>query len=148
MHFNYPRLILSIIATYIFVFAFDFMYHDVLLVEVYNDTAFLWRSPEEVIAKINFILAVQFCFSLIMCVLYAYYAPQTNFGQGLRFGFAIGLLLGLMQMGTYTFMPVSFLLTWLWFSGTFFQCLTMGAIMGLIYKRNNEGINKDELLAD
>lgn len=132
---NYTRLILSIICTYVFVFGFDFLYHGILLVDIYNQTAFLWRSPSDMAEKMNFVLAVQLGFSVFMCVLYAYYAPETTFGQGLRFGFAIGLLLGLMQMGTYTFMPISFLLTWLWFSGTFIQCLTMGAIMGLIYKR-------------
>lgn len=131
---NYARLILSMIVTWVFVFCFDFVYHGLLLVDIYNETAFLWRSPEDMMDKINITLSIQFSFSALMCVLYAYYAPEKTFGQGLRFGFAIGLLLGLMQVGTSTFMPVSFLLTWLWFSGTFFQCLTMGAIIGFIYK--------------
>ncbi|MFP4313974.1 MAG: hypothetical protein ACLFR0_06580 [Alphaproteobacteria bacterium] len=106
-----------------------------MLVDIYDDTAFLWRSPEDVADKIPLTLTIQFLFSAFMCVLYAYYTPQATLGQGLRFGFALGLLLGLIQMGTYTYMPISFLLTWLWFSGTFFQCLTMGAIIGLIYKK-------------
>lgn len=135
---NYFRLFLSMIAVFIFVFGFDYLYHGILLIDIYNYTAWLWRSPEEMMEQFPYTIATQIGFSILISVLYAYYVPETTFGQGLRFGFAIGLLLGLMQAGSYAYMPISFLLAWLWFSGTFFMCLTIGAILSFTYKRQEE----------
>ena len=135
---NIIRLIISILFVFAFVFGFDYLYHGVLLIDIYDDTAFLWRSPDDMVEKLPYMTAMQFGFAILMSVLYAYYTKITNLGHGLRFGFTMGLLLGLTQMFTYTYMPISFLLAWLWFSGTFFQCLSIGAILGFTYKHKEE----------
>lgn len=132
---NYTRFIISVFVVFGFVFAYEFFYHGILLMDLYEETAFLWRSQQDIQELLPWTIAVQLAFSFLLTLLYSYYPSEQNLGYGLRFGLLTGLLLGTMQAGIYAYMPITFLLAWLWFSGMVFECLTIGAILGLLYKR-------------
>lgn len=132
---NYTRLALAIIAAFLFVFGFEFFYHGVLLKPLYEQTMSLWRSDEQMMALMPVAIGIQFLFALLTVIIFAGFAPQTGLKQGVRYGALLGLLIGLLQFGQLTYLPIPFELATAWFAGSFFETLVVGILAGLIYRK-------------
>jgi len=100
-------------------------------------TGALWRAMAEVRALSWLMVAGYLVFALIFVAIYrkGYEKDKSGAGQGLRYGFWIGLLLGTTgSIGCYILMPVPLALAIGWFLGTMVECLITGWITGIVYK--------------
>jgi hypothetical protein len=111
-----PRFLLTVIAGFVFVFGFDFLVHNVLLVETYDQTPQLWRLPEEMI--LPWMFSKQFLMVLVSALIFIIPRKDTGLKEDLGFGTLFGLLLALLMSGAYAWMPISLSLALAW--GDFF----------------------------
>jgi len=127
------RLVLPIIAVFIFIFAFDFLYHGYLLKGLYKETASLWRPEGD--HKMPFIFASELLFAIMASYIFTLNFEGKGIGEGVRYGLLIGLLVGAIQIGTYCYMPIPLALTVTWFAGEVLRGLGAGVVLSLTYKR-------------
>ncbi len=131
---NTSRFLLTALCTYIFVFAFEFLFHGMLMKEIYMMTAELWRAENEM--KMPFMFASQISFSLVAAYIFTQNYEGKGLGEGLRFGFYIGMLLATIRLGSYSYMKVPLSLTCGWIAASLIKGLGTGVVCSLIYKRS------------
>jgi hypothetical protein len=119
----------------------DYLIHNVWLSEIYAQTAQYWRSPQEMQARIGFMVGGQLALAGLLALVYAkgYEPGKGAASQGFRFGVMIGLLLGLPRMliehAVYPF-PTTLVLNW--FLGGLVEASVAGIIIGYLYKPANK----------
>lgn len=127
------RFIGAIIATFLFIFAYDFVYHGMYLAEAYKATASLWR-PEADMGQYMIYLSLGqalIAFGVVWLVF------RTERG-GWAAGAMTGLVLGVIGAGTnfifFAVQPLPADLVCSWITSGFVQSAVAGAIAGAIYK--------------
>lgn len=128
------RFIISSVAVFVFIFVFDIVFHGKLLIELYQDTESLWRSPDEMQEYFEWALLSQMLLA-IMCVwIFSRHYENKGLGEGARFGLYVGVFMGVLQFGSYPYMPISFVLAMAWFFGAVIQGLGIGLTLSHIYR--------------
>jgi hypothetical protein len=86
---NIPRFLVCVLAGFITLFVTDFIIHNILLVDTYNATKNLWRSPEEMASFFPFMLVGRFILAGIIAFMFArsYEGAGICNGLSLRFGY-------------------------------------------------------------
>ena len=130
---NKQRYVISALATFVFVFLYDFLVHGFLLGDLYRQTAQLWRSEEEY--KMPVMLISEFGFSAVLAYIFTLNYEGKGVGEGVRFGLWIGMLLGAIEIGKYSYMPVPIILMLSWVLAALLTGLGSGMILSLVYKR-------------
>lgn len=131
---NIKRYVFAALASFIFVFGFDFIWHGQLLMSTYEQTASLWRPMEDMQAHFSCMLLTQFLLASLISFLFTRHYEGQGIGEGVRFGLIIGLILGVLQAGSYAYMPISLYLAGMWFLCGLLTGLGIGIICSLIYK--------------
>lgn len=131
---NIPRLILAIVVVYIANYAFDFLYHGVMLGESYKETADAWRSEEEMMKRIPLQLICYALISIGFCTVWAF-----GFGgKGVKCGAIYGFFLGVMGVGgmliNFVFFPMPDQFMIPWSIGGILVGVLSGVIVALVYK--------------
>jgi len=76
--------------------------------------------------------------SIVFVSLYAGYARDKSVGTGLKFGFLIGVCLGVGNgYGTYSLMPIPHSITFCWFLARVVEMTAGGIVVGLIMSRRS-----------
>ncbi|MCI5060309.1 MAG: hypothetical protein MRY79_04470 [Alphaproteobacteria bacterium] len=132
---NKQRFALSVIAGFVFIFAYEFLVHGILLLPTYETTPHLWRAPEEMGDYSIFMFAMQFLMSAVLCFIFTRNFEDKGIGEGARFGAMMGLLLGLAMFASYAWMPISIGLALGWLVTTFVEIVILGVIFSLLYKK-------------
>ena len=128
-----PRFIGAIIATFVFIFAYDFVYHGMYLADTYKATATLWRPEADMNQFIKYLTFGQ----LLVALGVVWIVFRTERGSWAA-GALTGIVLGVIAAGTSTIfyavqpLPADLVCSWI-FSG-FIQSAVAGAIAGSIYK--------------
>lgn len=130
---NKQRYVISVLATFVFVFLYDFLVHGFLLGDLYRQTAQLWRSEEEY--KMPVMLMSEFGFSAVLAYIFTLNYEGKGVGEGVRFGLWIGMLLGAIEIGKYSYMPVPIILMLSWVLAALLTGLGSGIVLSLVYKR-------------
>lgn len=119
----------------------DFLIHGVILNGLYEQTASLWRPPED-IQRMSWIMWVTDAF---MAVLFVWLfskgleADKPYPLQGVRFGFALGLLFSIpMGFGLYAILPIPFALAFGWFAGGLAEFVIAGLAAGLVCRPSQQ----------
>ena len=132
---NKQRFNLCVLAGFIFIFAYEAVFHGMLLKPLYEQTANLWRSPEEMQNFMAIIIAVQLSITAVLAYIFTRNYEGKGIGEGIRFGLMIGLFSGIAQFGMYSYMPITMNLAISWFGGAIVEMIGLGIIFALIYKR-------------
>ncbi len=130
---NTKRYFLALLVTFIAVFIVDFITHGILLMDLYEKTAQLWRPQEEYLMP--YMLISQLTFTAVFVCIFTRNYEAKGIGEGLRFGFYIGLLLATLNIGVYSYMPIPFALMVAWIVASLAKGLIMGAVTSLVYKK-------------
>ena len=130
---NTKRYFLAVLATFVAIFVVDFIIHGILLTDMYMKTAQLWRSQEEYLMP--YMLISQLTFTAVFVFIFTRNYKGKGIGEGLRFGFYIGLLFATMNIGMYSYMPIPLALVGAWIVASIVKGLIMGAITSLVYKK-------------
>lgn len=129
---NFKRFIVCVIAVFIFIVAFDYVFHGMALNDLHEKTKDVWRAKEEF--KWPFIFLSEFLFSVFFTFLFTRNFEAKGIGEGLRFGLFIGLVLSSIEVGKYAYLPVPFILITAWIIGSIMQAIGAGILLSLIYK--------------
>jgi len=134
---NIRRWLLASVAVLIVIAVLEFAINNFLLMGVYEQTASVWRPMPEIEKRMWLFWVVYLIFAPVFSFIYAqgYETGKSGFGQGLRFGFYVGLLLApATSLGWYAVLPIPAMLALAWFAGTLVECLAAGIAVGLLYR--------------
>ena len=131
---NCNRVITSAVCVFVALFLSDWVFHGYLLMDLYQETAHLWRSQEQMESYFPLMVGCQAALSLVISIFYARGYSGRGFTEGLVFGCLLGLVVGILQGATYAYMPISVALALAWLGISFVQGVLLGAVLGLTYK--------------
>ncbi len=131
---NMKRFGLSVLAAFVFVFVFEMLFHGFLLKGLYESTAQVWRTEQEMMGYMGWATGSQLFFAVMFSWLFINYIKVESTGDGIRFGLFMGLLLGGVQFGFYPYMPIPFILAGAWFLGAVIEGTALGAILAMMNK--------------
>ena len=132
---NIPRFLLALVAGFAFKFGFDFVVHQNILKDLYEQTADLWRPHE----NMEECLPIMMSYSVLLVGIIGYIFTRNFEGkgimEGLRFGLPMGILLALMMSSSYIWMPIPIELAIGWAASGLGLGLGIGVIFALLYKK-------------
>lgn len=128
------RWLMATMAVFIFIFAFEYLYHGIFLVPTYEATASLWRPMIEMEAMFPFCLATKLAFSILLVWIFSKNYEGKGITEGLRYGIMLGLLIGVLDFRGYMYLPISVELALAWLGGGILTGLGAGVILSLTFK--------------
>jgi len=131
---NTKKFIIAGVASFIAIFLFDMVWHGKLLVEQYQATSFLWRSPEEMQAYFNWAILLQAALGFAAAFIFTRHYENKGMKEGIRFGLMLGAVLGIMSFTMYAYMPIPMSLAIAWFVGSLIQGVLIGIVCSMTYK--------------
>jgi hypothetical protein len=138
---NVKRFIGALLVTFAFIFAFNWVFHGILLMDTYKATPELWRPMPEAGAKAEptiycYVMMVsQALMAFMLTFIFTRNYEGNGVGEGVRYGLYIGLLLATVNLGQFAYMPIEFTLAASWMLGSILTGLGSGVLMSLIYRR-------------
>lgn len=113
--------------------AMDFVIHGVILSSAYQETASLWRPMEEMKMGLMYVVMafVATSFVLIYAKLVSNKSIKKATLYGALFGFGYGVSMG---YGSYSVMPITYMIAFTWFLGSLVELTVAGLIVGAIIK--------------
>ena len=132
---NIPRFLLSVIVGFAFIFGLDFVIHHNLLMDLYEQTASLWRSEKAMESFFSIIIARTILLAAIPAYIYTRNHEGKGILEGVRFGIPLALLFALMMSSSYIWMPIPLELALGWAGAGILQGLGLGIIFSLTYKK-------------
>ena len=130
---NKQRYLISALVVFVFMFLYEFLVHGFLLKDIYNQTAALWRPEEEY--KMLVMCVSQLGYSAVVAYIFTLHYESKGIGEGIRFGLCIGMLLGVIEIGKYSYMPIPLVLMLSWVLAALLLGLGSGVVLSLVYKR-------------
>ena len=132
---NKSRFLLSVLIGFVFVFIFEFVFHGVLLGDMYEQTADIWRTEEEMQSFFHWALLSQLVFVVALAFIFTRNYEAKGIGEGARFGLMFGAFVGVLQFGMYPYLPIPFILAVLWCVGAVLEMVGLGVVFSLLYKK-------------
>ena len=83
---------------------FNFLWHGLLLESQYMATINLWPPQDQMGAFFPWVMAFTLAIGFVLTFLFTRHYEAKGIGDGVRFGFYTGLLVGLLQAGIYPYL--------------------------------------------
>lgn len=131
------KFALPIIGVFALLSCLWYVVHYQILLEMYVHTFKVWRSMEALSEKKWLTYVGHLFFSIVFVLIYSkgYEAGKPGLGQGLRFGFLVGLLLSIgPALYAYVAVPVHVPLALSWMASGVLSCTACGALTGILYR--------------
>jgi len=127
------RVLLATLAIFVTWQVLDLVIHTAILGGTYQATATMWRPMEDM--KMGLLWSVgaiaAFCFAAVYGWLVRPKSLRAALIYGLLFGIGAGVSMG---YGSYSVMPIPYVIAFTWFAGTVVEGLAAGALAGLIIR--------------
>ena len=120
------------VGAIVFVMAFEFLFHGVVLSGMYQATSEVWRPEGE--HKTVFWIVSLILFSFIAVFFYTRNYEARGMEEGLRFGFYVGLVLASVKLADYCFLPIPGRLMAAWLIAEIMKGFGTGLVAALVYK--------------
>jgi len=130
------RCLLSVVAVFIFVFGFEWLFHGVLMADAYSQTASMWRTDEAMQAKFGWIIGGHFLFALMLTIVFKRGYENRGLLEGVRFGIIMALLLNAPMLAMYAVAPYPDMMVVKWVAAGFVKLIGVGLILAFIAKSN------------
>jgi hypothetical protein len=127
--------IAPVMASWVGISLFDWVYHGVLLMPLYVQTAFLWRPMAEIQAMMPWNTVQQLLLAAVLSFLFSRHYEGKGLREGVRFGLYVGALMGVLHLGAYAYLPMPLSLALLWTLGGVLQGIWVGVILAFVYPR-------------
>ena len=132
---NPGRLILAILAGFIYIFASDYLIHAIWLEADYKASASLWRTEFGMRSRFLLMLGAQFLCSLAFMYIWAKTGwRRRSLADGAVFGFWLGVFQQVMTIVLYVVIPLPNALALKWFFVGLLQTTLLGVLAAAIYK--------------
>ncbi len=125
------RILAIIVASLVYIALSSFV-HGNLLSEIYDQTANLWRSNEDM----NVVHANLYCviYVILFVLFYDNVVKSKSLANGVKFGALFGVISGFQMAGAWLYMPISLQLAAIWFALGIVESVILGLIVGKILK--------------
>ncbi|MSQ77226.1 MAG: hypothetical protein EXR97_02060 [Nitrospiraceae bacterium] len=134
---NTKRLALASLAVFAVFSVVDGVVNNVLLADLYKQTASVWRPESEIQGNLWLMGLGTLILAPLFVLIYTkgYEANKPGLGQGVRYGLIVGVLLFAPQcLAWYAVLPISAMLPVWWFAAGMVESIAAGAATGLIYR--------------
>ena len=134
---NTKRLALASLAVFVVFFVVDGVVNNVLLADLYKQTASVWRPESEIQGNMWLMWLGTLILAPLFVLIYTkgYEANKPGLGQGVRFGLIVGVLLSAPQcLVWYAVLPIPATLAVWWFMTGMVESVAAGVAAGLIYR--------------
>ncbi len=132
---NIKRYLTTVIALFIFIFAYETLIHGLLLLSLYSQTPNIWRPFAQMQTYVPFNVGIMLFLALWITFIFTRFFPTGGLKNGIRFGFYIGMLSGIQAAGAYYYLPISSSLAVAWFIFGVIESVLGGALIGFIYRQ-------------
>jgi hypothetical protein len=141
--------IIGVIAVFAFSMLYDFLVHGHLLKGMYEATASLWRTEEEMQQMAVWCFVYHALLAITITCIYkrarqgmALIAEQSGqkkcpYMSSVCFGLKIGTLMGLMHASSYIWLPIPGSLAIAWFIASLGQAVGMALVLALVYRNKD-----------
>jgi len=128
------KAIFATVAVFFTWAVMDYVIHGLLLGSVYASTPQLWRPMAEFKFGLNWfvVLVAAACFVYVYVFLIADRGLKTALTYGGVFGLGAGISMG---YGSYSVMPIPYVLAFSWFVGTLVEALAGGVVAWFVVTR-------------
>ncbi|MBU6236162.1 MAG: hypothetical protein KGQ41_09980 [Alphaproteobacteria bacterium] len=131
------KILITTIIVMIATYAYDFLFHGVLMRADYEATANLWRSEADMKALFPFCLIYHGVLAFAVSGLYCMYAKGCACGgkcpkTGMKFGLFIGLIVGIGMFSSYIWLPMPLAMAVKWLVGGVVWGLLIGFVLSKV----------------
>lgn len=126
------RLVPAIIAGFIFVFAYEWLLHGILLRSIYETTPQVWRAKAEMSQFLPYLFGGQLLMTIFLGLIFAKGYENRGYSEGIRYGMLMGFFISSMHLTGYAIQPVSATLALCWILGSIVEMIGLGIIFAAI----------------
>ncbi|MFW5427106.1 MAG: hypothetical protein ACKE8G_01925 [Methylophagaceae bacterium] len=128
------QISLATITIFIVWSALGFLVHGILLQPIYEASASLWRSVDEIKMGLGYAVSLISAFGFVL--IYTLFITPKSVSTALKFGFIWGIVAGINAgFATYAYMPIPESLAWAWYLDLVVGGVVAGWISGLMIKQ-------------
>ena len=135
---NWKKFFIAFIATFVFIFAFGFIWYGKLLHGIHSEVPALWRPEMDAPNYMSWLILGHVVMAFFLTMLCARYATGGA-GAGARLGFMVALVYAGADFITYAVQPLTTKILCGWIVGDLLMFAIAGAIIGAIYKPSTRG---------
>jgi len=136
---NWKKFFIAFIATFVFIFAFGFIWYGKLLHGIHSEVPALWRPEMDAPNYMLWLILGHVVMAFFLTMLCARYATGGA-GAGARLGFMVALVYAGADFITYAVQPLTTKILCGWIVGDLLMFAIAGAIIGAIYKPSTSGV--------
>jgi hypothetical protein len=127
------KILLGGLAIFVAWEVLDFLIHGVILGSTYATVPNLFRAQADM--KMGLMVVVTLIAALAFAAAYAWFVSPKSLATGVKYGLLVGFGGGVsMGYGSYSAMPVPYVMALVWFLGTWVEFTVAGLLAGLIIK--------------
>ena len=131
---NMSRYFLSVVTTFVFIISFNFLYHGMMLADMYGQFSGIWRPDGDIESLFTFNILVQLFLAGVISWIFTTNYEGKGIQEGVRFGFYVGILIGVIHLGLYVYLPISLTLGLAWFVGSVILGVGSGIVLSMTYR--------------
>lgn len=142
------KVLITTIVAFVVSMAFDWVFHGIYMKDAYLATASMWRSDEEMKGMMNFCLIYHGVLAFGVAALYCMFSKSSDCKgscpkRGIKFGFLVGLILGISHFASYIWMPIPLEMALNWLAGSVAWGVILGFVLSLLSRCCNKSCQKD-----
>jgi hypothetical protein len=125
------------VAVFVVIAVMEFFINGILLSDMYQETASVWRTPEEIQRMMWIFWIGYLVFAPFFALIYVkgYEKGKPDLGQGFRCGLYVGAMLSVVHsFGWYVILPIPLVLAFYWFLAILAEFIAAGVTAGLVYR--------------
>lgn len=138
---NFIRYLTATLCLFVFIFSYEMLIHDYILLNLYQTTQEVWRDFAEMEANLLLIICYQLVLSAWSVFIFCKLFREGGIRNGLRFGLCFGVLGGILTASWYLWLPVPVKLGLGWLLCGIGEGLGGGLVLGFIYNKNKSTHN-------
>ena len=131
---NTKRCLLSFLAVWLFIFLFEWVFHGILLQDLYAQAVGLLRPPAEMQRRFHFLVLGHGVMGLGVVWLVMRLGVASKAVEGARVGLFVAVVGIGINLVTYAVQPFSSKLVAIWCVGALIEFGVAGLIAGAIYR--------------
>ncbi len=130
---NQQRFVISVAAVFIFFFAYEFVVHGHLMMPLYTATP-IWRPDDAMREMMSWSIGFALALSFAITWLFTRHYENKGLHEGARFGFYIGLIMALVQVKAFVYLPIPLNLALAWFAIWVLEGVGAGIVLSAVYR--------------
>ena len=132
---NMKRFVPAAVILFLFIFGYEYLVHGVLLKGIYQDTASVWRSYDQMTAYVPFNTGIEALLAVWITFIFIRLFEKGGWQNGVRFGFYFGVLCGIQAAGAYFYLSIPEILAGYWFIAHVIEGVIGGFLIGVVYRK-------------